>query len=263
MVNDNKTQTHFSRVAKIYRQVRTTDEAPIRFIRDDLDGLASVTAADFGCGAGRYDLLLFRHLPNLRLTCIDSNEDMLGELSRHMSSHGICDYQAVASCVEDLDLDNGSFDCVVSFNAVHHFHFPTFLEKAGRAVKRGGRIFIYTRTPEQNARNIWGRFFPGFMARETRIYPFADLERWVEAAAGLDLVRVKRFRYSRVAGLDRLISQARNNHYSTFALYAPEEFEAALKCFEDNIRSAFSDLDRITWRDENIMLTVERADELA
>jgi SAM-dependent methyltransferase len=263
MVDDNTTRTHFSRIAKIYHQVRTTDEAPIRFIRDDLDGLASVTAADFGCGAGRYDLLLHRYLPNLHLTCIDSNEDMLAELSRYLSSHGICDYRVVASRVEDLDLDDGSFDCVVSLNAVHHFHFPTFLQRAGRTLVPGGRIFIYTRTPEENSRTIWGRYFPGFLARETRIYPLADMEGWIAASAGLDLVRVKRFRYSRLATLGRLLGQARGKNYSTFSLYSPEEFDAALKAFEDNIRSAFSDLDHITWRDENIMLTVERGDNLA
>ena len=262
MADDTKIHTHFSRIAKIYHQVRTTDEAPIRFIRDQLDGLASITVADFGCGAGRYDLLLFRHLPNLRLTCIDINEDMLAQLRRYLTSHGIRDYRAVASRVEDLDLDHGSFDCVVSFNAVHHFHFPTFLEKAGRAVRRGGRIFIYTRTPEQNAGTIWGRYFPGFLARETRIYTLDDMERGVEAAAGLELVRVKRFRYPRVVGLDRLVGQTRDKHYSTFELYEPEEFDAALKGFEDNIRREFADPDRVAWDDENIMLTVERTGEL-
>jgi len=33
---------HFSTVAKVYRELRNTDEAPIRFIRDQLAGLASI-----------------------------------------------------------------------------------------------------------------------------------------------------------------------------------------------------------------------------
>ena len=62
---------HFAKVAGVYRELRTTDEEPILHIRDHLAGRPAVTAADIGCGAGRYDLLLFRHLPNLCLACLD------------------------------------------------------------------------------------------------------------------------------------------------------------------------------------------------
>lgn len=258
MTTDLKTRAHFSRIAETYRQLRTTDEAPIRFIRDKLDGLASITAADFGSGEGRYDLLLFRYLPNLRLTCVDSNEGMLAELSRYLSAHGITDFRTVAARVEDADLEAASFDCVFSFNAVHHFHFPTFLDKAARAIRQGGRIFVYTRTPGQNARTIWGRFFPDFAAKETRLHTLADMKSRVAAAAGLEFVEVKRFRYARGATLERLVGQARSRHYSTFSLYAPEAFETALQGFEENVRREFADPDHVGWHDENIMLMVER-----
>ena len=262
MADDQEIHAHFSRIAEVYRRVRTTDDAPIRIIRDECDGLASITAADFGCGAGRYDLLLFSCLPNLRLTCVDANEDMLAELSRYLAAHGIRDFRTFASRVEDLELEDASLDCVFAFNAVHHFHFPTFLAKAGGAIRDGGRIFIYTRTPDQNARNIWGRYFPGFTEKETRLYALGDMETSVDAAAGLGIAGVKRFRYPRVAKLDRLLDQARSKHYSTFSLYAPEAFEAALKGFEDNVRREFADPDRVAWHDENIMLTVERTGEV-
>ena len=52
MGDRNNMDKHFSSIAATYHEVRTTDEAPIRFIRDSLDGLASTTAADFGCGTG-------------------------------------------------------------------------------------------------------------------------------------------------------------------------------------------------------------------
>lgn len=259
MGSDRQIQRHFSKIAEVYREVRTTDEAPVRFIRDELKGLASIAAADIGCGDGRYDLLFFQHLPNLRLSCVDINEDMLAELSRYLEAHGIRDFRTLHSSVEDLELAHASLDCVFTFNAIHHFHVPTFLDKVGRALRRGGHIFIYTRTPDQNAENIWGRYFPGFAETETRLHALADIERWVDTAAGLALTAVERFRYARVAGLDRLIGQARNKHYSTFSLYAPEAFESAVKDFEDNIRRDFTDPEQVAWHDENILLKIERS----
>ena len=167
---------HFSTVARVYRELRTTDEAPIRFIRDKLAGLASIRAADVGCGAGRYGLLLFRHLPNLHLTCVDVNPEMLEQLSAYLAANGTRDFETVASGVEELEFEDGSLDCVFTFNAVHHFDFRAFIGKARDATRQSGGIFIYTRTPSQNAGTIWGRYFPGFLDKETRLYHLADMK---------------------------------------------------------------------------------------
>ena len=251
---------HFSTVARVYRELRTTDEAPIRFIRDQLAGLASIRAADVGCGAGRYGLLLFRHLPNLHLTCVDANPEMLEQLSAYLAANGTRDFETVASGVEELEFEDGSLDCVFTFNAVHHFDFRAFIGKARDATRQSGGIFIYTRTPSQNAETIWGRYFPDFLEKETRLYHLADMKRWVEAADGVRLVTVKRFRYSRVASLDRLLAQARSKRYSTFRLYSPREFETALEDFGGNIRRDFDDPGKVTWRDKNVMLKVQRTE---
>lgn len=72
---------HFSKVAFNYRRIRTTDVEPIAFIGETLRKLPEIKAADIGCGAGRYDLLLFQYINNLHLTCIDINEHMLAKVS--------------------------------------------------------------------------------------------------------------------------------------------------------------------------------------
>src|SRR5437667_68205 len=42
-------------------------------------------------------------------------------------------------------------------------------------VRAGGQLFIYTRTPQQNARTIWGRYFPRFhRARAAPAQPGRD-----------------------------------------------------------------------------------------
>jgi len=62
---------HFSNVASHYRQVRTTDMEHIAFIKESLSRRTQIKAADIGCGAGRYDLILFQRIKNLHLTCIE------------------------------------------------------------------------------------------------------------------------------------------------------------------------------------------------
>ena len=251
-------QDHFAAVAPVYRDVRTTDDAPVRFIRDALAGRDRLEAADVGCGDGRYDVLLFRYLKNLRLTCIDISAAMLEALSGHLSGQGIRDFKTVATSVEDLDLRAGSLDCVFTFNAVHHFSFADFLTRAGHALRPKGRIFIYTRTPEQNARSIWGRLFPEFCEREQRLYDLSAMIGWVDDAADLGLVTTKTFRYPRRASLERLLIQVRSRHYSTFSLYEDDEFKHACRAFEDGVRRQHSDLEAIEWSDENTLLEIAK-----
>ena len=54
---------HFDRVADVYDSLRTTDEAPVRRIRQLLPD-HPVAGIDVGCGTGRYSRLLRGLLPD-------------------------------------------------------------------------------------------------------------------------------------------------------------------------------------------------------
>lgn len=254
------TQGHFAKVAVVYREMRTTDEEPILHIRDQLAGRPAVTGADIGCGAGRYDLLLFRHLPNLRLACLDVSREMLTQLPRLLRRNGIHDFETINSSVEEMAFEDESLDCVFTFNAVHHFDFSLFLAKAGRAIRKDGLIFIYTRTPYQNTGSVWGRHFPGFCEKETRLYRLQEMEEWIRKTGRLRMIAARTFRYARTSSLERLLEQARNRHYSTFSLYAEAEFEKASQTFKDDVRRQFDDPAKVAWHDQNVLLQIERSD---
>jgi len=258
MTSTKSMSDHFTKVSSAYRDLRTTDEAPILHIRDALSDFESLDAVDIGCGAGRYDLLLFQHLPSLRMTCVDVSQAMLTELSGYLTAQGFRNFKTVVSRIEDFNPGAGLFDCVFTFNAVHHFDFATFLERSGEVLRPGGRMFVYTRTPQQNARSIWGRYFPEFNERESRLYTQEQMEKWVGEADALELLDIKNFRYLRCASLDRLRTQARDKHYSTFSLYSPEELRSAGKVFEQRVSADFPDPRQIKWHDENIMLGIGR-----
>jgi hypothetical protein len=74
----------------------------------------------------------------------------------------------------------------------------------------------------------------------------------------LKLESIEYFRYRRTAKFDRLLTLAKDNHYSTFNLYDKKEFEEALKKFPENISCDFKDPDKIIWNDENIMLIIRK-----
>ncbi|NER39198.1 MAG: class I SAM-dependent methyltransferase [Oscillatoria sp. SIO1A7] len=250
-------RAHFSQVAPDYRQARTTDSEPIAFISENLQHLPEVSAADVGCGAGRYDLLLFQHLNNLKLTCIDINESMLAQASEYLTDKGFSNFKTLEAKGDSFSLAPRSLDCVLTFNAIHHFDFAGFLESAAKALKESGQIFIYTRLRSQNARNIWGEYFPGFTEKEDRLYEMDRIESWIASSQQLTLKTVKRFEYERTASLEQLLKKVKVRHYSTFSLYEKGELAEALPIFEERLGEKFSDLNQIKWFDENILLVLQ------
>ncbi len=250
---------HFSRIAHKYRDLRTIDLALLSIIKKRLENFTEIEAADVGCGAGRYDLVLFQYLgERLSLNCIDCNGDMLNELRKYLKDHKLRNFKAIVASASALPLSGNSFDSIFTFNAIHHFKLSDFLEESSRALRNNGYFFIYTRLRSQNKRNIWGEYFPEFHEKETRLYELSDLKEKLKEVPVLKLESIEYFKYRRIAKLERLLALARNQHYSTFNLYDKKEFEEALKKFPENISCDFKDPDKIIWDDENIMLIIRK-----
>src|SRR5262245_36872649 len=162
------TSDHFTQVASVYESLRTTDEAPVQWLRQLLPE-RPITGVDVGCGTGRYSKLLRALLPEgSLLIAADISAAMLAELQA--SNHGRSWVAPLLSGAEGLPIRTGSLDLVTSFNSVHHFDLSRFLADAARVLRPDGQLFVYTRTPEQNARTIWGSYFPGFVEHERRLH---------------------------------------------------------------------------------------------
>ncbi|UCB52743.1 MAG: class I SAM-dependent methyltransferase [Candidatus Zixiibacteriota bacterium] len=252
-------RSHFSKVAHIYDDLRTTDPEPILLIRKKLEHLSRIEAADVGCGGGRYDVRLFEQLgEKLCLTCIDDSENMLKELAKKLQKHKMTNYKTMRTQARVLPLKDNSLDAVITLNALHHFIVLDFLEEASRVLRDERYLFIYTRLRSQNRESIWGRFFPQFHEKEKRLYELSELKAILKTIPALKLKSTNHFRYKRTAKLKTLINQAKHHHYSTFYLYDQQDFEEALRRFEANVIRHFKDPDNIVWHDENIMLTIRR-----
>ncbi|MFC1896833.1 class I SAM-dependent methyltransferase [Thermodesulfobacteriota bacterium] len=252
------THNHFSKVASNYRRIRTTDVEPIAFIGETLGKLREVKAADIGCGAGRYDLLLFQYINNLHLTCIDICEYMLQHLSDYLKSKAITNFKTIKADANDIPLENNSMDCILTFNAIHHFDFVTFMQKCSRVIRDDGRIFIYTRLKSQNERSVWGQYFPLFSEKEKRLYELDEMEQHIESVNSLRLKTAKFFKYNRNSTAEQLLEKVKTKHYSTFCLYEKDELAESSKRFQENLKERFQDTNQVEWFDENVLLVLEK-----
>ena len=241
---------HFERVAAVYESLRTTDEAPVRTICQLLPD-RPVTGLDIGCGTGRYTRLLRALLPDgSRLAASDVSAAMLAQLTagNHGRAGGVVPLLAAA---EQLPLRAASLDVVTAFNCVHHFDLGRFLTAVARVLAPGGQLFIYTRTPQQNARTIWGRYFPGFTEHEQRLHSQAAIRDAVRRTGGLTVVAAQTFKHPRTSTAERLQAQAEGRHYSTFSRYTPEELRAAIATFLARLPSP-----TVCWVDEHLLIVV-------
>jgi SAM-dependent methyltransferase len=244
---------HFEQVAAAYESLRTTDEAPVRAIRQLLPG-RPVTGLDVGCGTGRYSRLLRAVLPEgSRLAVADISAAMLAQLKAgsHGDAGGVVPLLAAA---EQLPLRTASLDLITAFNCVHHFGLDRFLTAAARVLAPGGRLYIYTRTPQQNARTIWGRYFPGFTEHEQRLHSQAALRDAVSRTGGLQVTATQTFQHPRTSTAEQLRAQAEGHHYSTFSLYPPQELRAAIATFLARLPSP-----QVSWIDEHLLVIAGRS----
>jgi ubiquinone/menaquinone biosynthesis C-methylase UbiE len=199
---------HFERVATVYESLRTTDEAPVRKICQLLPN-HPVTGLDIGCGTGRYTQLLRALLPGGSLLVAgDVSAAMLAQLKGANCGHagGVVPLLAAA---EQLPLRDASLDVVTAFNCVHDFDLGRFLTSVARALAPGGQLFIYTRTPQQNARTIWGRYFRGFTEHEQRLHSQAAIRDAVSRTGGLKMVATQTFQHPRTSTAGRLRARPR------------------------------------------------------
>ena len=256
-ISEKEIHKHFSKIASKYRSLRTTDLEPILHIKNKLNGKSGISIADVGCGDGRYSLELLRYLgDNCYIHCIDSNENMLEHLKDYLTEQNAMNFCVKPGDANKLPLENDSMDCIVTFNAIHHFDIQKFLGEVLRSLKDDGHLFIYTRLRNQNSRNIWGLYFPLFSGMENRLYELDELKSHIQEA-DMKIHSTKVFGHHRASSLERLLEQAKNKHYSTFELY-DGTFGDYLDEFRKNIQNNYEDWDNVTWQDENILIEIRK-----
>lgn len=251
-------ENYYTEVADRYRDLRTTDREPVDFVCGMLSGMQRIEAADMGCGVGRYAKLFLENLgEKLFLHCFDTNEYMLNRLESYLAESGASNFSAKVADARDVPLADESLDAVLCFNSIHHIGLVGLFREVSRVLKPGGSVFIYTRSRVQNARTVWGRYFPLFQRKESRLYEPEEFEFKVEKFPEFQIERTKIFLYEREDTQEGLAEKASGRHYSTFHFYEPEEFERAFEKFSENLKGRFGG-GKVEWKDEKTMYVLRK-----
>jgi ubiquinone/menaquinone biosynthesis C-methylase UbiE len=259
-------ERHFRVIAPQYRQLRELDARAVRRVSLRLKQLSKamggLTILDVGAGTGRYAEAVVHSCSERIGLCYhgvayDAISEMLRSGRAHRSLH-TGNMDRAIGLAEFLPFTAQSFNAVFSFNAIHHFDLRAFLAEAARVLQPKGELILYTRTPEQNQCTVWGRFFPHFAERETRLYTKRTLRVALGATADFESIELQEMQWTIRTSLSRLLAQARSGGYSTFRFYSPDEFEEALGAFETRVRATFDDLSTITAQNDHLLVLATR-----
>jgi ubiquinone/menaquinone biosynthesis C-methylase UbiE len=228
---------------------------PISVIINKLNPLDSIEAVDVGCGAARYDMLLYRYFGDkLKLACLDANEDTLKNLTTYFDRHGVRNYSVKTSTTEAMPFPDDGLDCIFTFNAVHHFNLLRFFRESARVMKNDGYLFIFTKLYELNGKDKWGIYFPRYDEKETRWYTLEEMKQAIEAAGSLSVESIAFFAHNRMAALEQLMTGAS----SQISAYTQEDMTEALKGFSIDLTSVFGDMRQESNFDENLLFIIKK-----
>lgn len=117
---------------------RQIAENVLEFIPNDFAG----QLLDVPVGTGVFTLNKYMALPNAKIRCVDYSEDMLVQAQKRFSDDKLEHIICTQGDVGNLELNNETFDIVLSMNGFHAFpeKEKAFFETA-RVLKKGG-IFV-------------------------------------------------------------------------------------------------------------------------
>ena len=257
---------HFAQVSARYRTLRELDLAAVGIIHATVARAADpgrpVRLLDVATGPGRYldavsQRLAAGHALEIVPIGLDLSPAMLRQARLRPGPAGLRARHLVGA-VEMLPVRTASCDVMTCFNAVHHVDLARFVAEAARVLIPAGQLVVYTRTPEQNRRTIWGHYFPEFATRETRLYGVEDLRAALQATGAFTAVRTQTVPWAVTTSLARLVEQATHYHYSTFRLYADDALRAAIATFRQRVGQAFRDVTRITYANDHLLVMAQR-----
>ena len=256
---------HFAKVSARYRTLRELDVGAVRLISDVVARAADpgrpVRLVDIATGSGRYlDAVIqgvgASHAREVVAIGLDRSLPMLRQARRRAGHAGLRAGHLVGA-VETLPFRAASCDVMTCFNAVHHFDLARFAGEAARVLTPAGQLVVYTRTPAQNRRTIWGHHFPEFATRETRLHTVNKMRAALDATGAFRAVRAQTVVWRVTTSLARLVEQATHYHYSTFRLYSEDALRAAIDTFRQRVRQAFPDVTHITHDNDHVLVMAQ------
>jgi len=153
----NSMDAIYDRIGDGYDTTRRADPQILKIFRELIEIRDIGTYLDVACGTGNYTVALAGIGGNWY--AFDQSETMLAEAR---TKSVIVDWQN--HDVENTDFPNDYFDAAMCSLAIHHFQdLSRAFREIARILKPGGRLVIFTSTPEQMAGYWLNEYFPGMM----------------------------------------------------------------------------------------------------
>ncbi len=255
----NPIDTHLPDIAGKFRKLKTTDAEPVSVIVDKLKQLDHIQAVDIGCGAARYDILLYRYLGNkLKLTCLDADADMLKNLSTYLARHNVRNFSSRNSSAQTMPFPDDSLDCVFTFNAIRSFSLPRFFTESARAMKNGGYLFVYMSLREKDDESTSPPPSLEGSAEETPLNTLQVMKESIDNIDGIAIETIIFFAYNKMAALEQMVLPDEPHRGSDFVLYTPEELKKAVSIFNMNLDNVFEDASDARSYDENVLFIIKK-----
>lgn len=240
---------HFNRLSSRYDQYRTLDIEPVRYLVSKLSERAH-EICDLGCGTGRYLFALIEHLAAKggkvkRAYGVDISPNMLRIAEKCAERMGM-PISWIEASAHQTGLPSASISLVTTFNAIHHLAIRETLDEVARIARPKALFAVYTRLREQEAEQLWGRWFPGYL--DHSINPVRDfMLRLSQQNEGFRLIDTRDFTFYRETTLSEVRELTENRFYSTLSRYPESEFGRAYARFIANLKSNFEDPNKIRY----------------
>ncbi|WP_096440126.1 MULTISPECIES: class I SAM-dependent methyltransferase [Bacillaceae] len=142
---------------------------------------------DAACGTGNYTLAL--EIKGCTMTGVDVSEEMLRK-ARSKSE----DIRWIQSDIRECRFHGKRFDGVTCILSIHHFEdLSSSIKNLYHVLKSGGRLVIFTSTPEQMA-NYWlNAYFPEMMEKSMEQMPSFEMVSSALTRAGFFSVETEPF----------------------------------------------------------------------
>lgn len=136
-----ESRAYFDRVAASFGEQILPGRTWEGLVRAMLKLAPRARYVDIGVGDGLLTLMLAEVAESV--TAVDISTEMLGQLRRRAERKGIANLSTVEGELEDLPLEDASFDVAVLSQALHHAAAPErALAEARRVLVPGGRLLV-------------------------------------------------------------------------------------------------------------------------
>lgn len=161
MNNMTTNKATYDTIGKTYDATRCADSEIVNQLYEHLKAEPNACYLDVGCGSGNYTCALASK--GLRMTGIDISEEMLRKA--RLKNSEITWFHGDA---QQLPFKEKMFHGAVCTLATHHFkNLTAAFQEIFRVIIKGGRLVLFTSTPEQ-MKNYWlCHYFPTMLQKSS------------------------------------------------------------------------------------------------